>query len=146
LEDTIKLVAYFNGYINIDIKNVNVICKASKLIEKYDYNDRTYFTGIGMKNIKKVFSKLPRINAFANLEGDSSNFVCETLICSKLGSIGINVERKYVDKKLIDYVKNLDIFSSCWDVDKIEDMKKMIEYGVDLITTRRPDLLYNLIN
>lgn len=145
LEDAIRLVASYNGYLNVDVKNVNVICKVCKLLEKYDYNDRTYFTGIRMKHIEKVFAKLTKINIFTNLEGNKSDFICETLICSKLGAIGVNLQYQDVDDKIIDYVRNLDIFSSCWTVDDEEDMKKMIACGVDLITTNRPDLLSDLI-
>ncbi|MDF2612343.1 MAG: glycerophosphoryl diester phosphodiesterase [Clostridia bacterium] len=50
------------------------------------------------------------------------------------------------DKEAIDTIHSIGKKITVWTVDKIEDMKKMIELGVDAIITNYPDTLNDIIN
>ena len=51
----------------------------------------------------------------------------------------------YVDSRLVHDCHKNNIEVNSWTIDKIPDMKRMIELGADNLTSNRPDILISLM-
>ncbi|RLI03835.1 glycerophosphodiester phosphodiesterase [Candidatus Bathyarchaeota archaeon] len=76
---------------------------------------------------------------FFDVQGD----ICQRAI--NVHSEAIHVYYRNVNSELIENAHKRGLRVSVWSPDEIEDMREMINLGVDEICTNRPDILLNLL-
>ena len=76
---------------------------------------------------------------FFDVQGD----ICQRAI--DVHSEAIHVYYRNVNSELIENAHKRGLRVSVWSPDEIEDMREMINLGVDEICTNRPDILLNLL-
>lgn len=91
---------------------------------------------------------MPQIKAFwltgfKALEGDTlkhptANEIIETLKATGANGVGCQGDLAVIDAKFVRVIHDAGFEVHVWTVDQVEDAKKMIEMGVDSITTNRP--------
>lgn len=141
--------------LNIDIKDIKVLGKLNRIISDYGIKDRTFFTGVDFKAIIENQEILRETNYFINLDKPKLNitklnnkdYLMELFDELKLLNImGININYRFVTPEIISICKEKGMLSSVWTVDDVDEMKKIINLKVSSITTKRVDILRNLIN
>ncbi|WP_294377949.1 glycerophosphodiester phosphodiesterase [uncultured Clostridium sp.] len=150
---------YGNAELNIDVKDVSVLEALKDMILKYELMDRIFLTGLTYENISDNKEKLYGFRYLVNLDesdlkrifisGNSRNlddFGLKKISDSK--AIGVNLNYKLIssDIEIAEEFRKRDFQVHVWTVDKLEDMKKLLKYNINSITTNKVDLLKECIN
>ncbi len=115
--------------------------RALKIVEDNNFLDQVVFTSFKFDEIRKIhaLNKEARVGyIFKKLPDDVDVFSEDIDILSTNYLI---VDADFI-KKARDAGKEVAV----WTVNKPEDMKRMIELGVDAIITNYPDVLHNVLN
>lgn len=144
-EGFLKIKEYDDLKVNVDIKSVENIGAVKEIAEKTNVMDRIFFTGINDEFVSAVKEKCPDIEYYLNVSvlplrkqtDEYLNSLVEKVKNS--GAIGINFNKKSATKKLVDVFHNNGLLVSIWTVNGYFKIRKILSYGPDNITTRRPD-------
>lgn len=136
-EAAIRICQETDKLINCDLKE-DILMDVIDMARQIGIEDRLIFTGT--TNIKVC--DLPgyrqnRKQIFLNVEGND----CNLDVLEKTGARGINIEYNKVTKTLVNEVHKRDLELYVGTVDKEEQMEKMLDLGVDGITSNRIERL-----
>jgi len=92
-----------------------------------------------LRRVHDLNSALRTGAIFFDVQGD----ICQRAI--DVHSEAIHVYYRNVNSELIENAHKRRLRVSVWSPDEIEDMREMINLGVDEICTNRPDILLNLL-
>jgi glycerophosphoryl diester phosphodiesterase len=139
--------------LNLDIKDNNSLKQIELLAEYYGLVNRVFLTGIAENEAIHLCDTGFKIKYYLNNDlkpsiaklnyDDYLNKLIETI--KKLGCIGLNSHYGFCTERAVEKFHDNGLLVSVWTVDNSDDMKKLIEMGVDNITTRRPDLLLDIL-
>lgn len=153
-ETALELVKNEKILLNIDVKNLNTLEKANRIITNNNMRNKVFFTGITFENFIKASDKLWEKSCFINLEPPKldtlkihNEFYLNELMneIKNLKALGINIFYKFASSKLVEACKANKLLCSVWTVDQIDAMHNMIGLGVDSITTKKIDTLQDLL-
>jgi glycerophosphoryl diester phosphodiesterase len=126
----------------VEIKDANraIVKKTIEMIKKWDMQKRVIvsdFNFAQMAEARKTDTSLS-VQLFGGIkEADIDSIAA---INGKwVGSSGS------FNKNIIGYAHSKNISFNCWTINKAEDMKMLIDLGVDAITTNYPQLLKNVL-
>ncbi|MBE6802457.1 MAG: glycerophosphodiester phosphodiesterase [Ruminococcaceae bacterium] len=144
-EGFLKIKEYDDLKVNVDIKSVENIGAVKEIAEKTNVMDRIFFTGITDEFVSAVKEKCPDIEYYLNVSvlpprkqtDEYLNSLVEKVKNS--GAVGINFNKKSATKKLVKVFRNNGLLVSIWTVNGYFKIRKILSYGPDNITTRRPD-------
>jgi glycerophosphoryl diester phosphodiesterase len=97
------------------------------------------FSAKSLRKIKKLDASIPTVFLVAR---PNRNPVKATL---KIPANELGILHTQVTASLVEEAHGSGLLISVWTVDQPEDMKRMIELGVDRITTNYPDRLVQLL-
>lgn len=149
LSTAFELISGTKIKLNLDLKSVGGLKELLELSEEYAVKDNIFFTGVSYEWTKSVKNLgVPYyLNFFVDKENDIKDEAHKAAIqCKASGAIGANVDYNDVSREFCEILRDEGLLSSLWTVDKAEDMKKVLAFGADNITTNRPDLLKDFIN
>lgn len=141
--------------LNVDIKDTKVLAKLNNTILDFGLKDRVFSTGLDYQSLIDNMEILKGTNYFINLGIPKLNITKlsnkEYLVglleeLESLDILGININYRLVTPELINACKERKMMSSVWTVDDNENMKIMIALQVNSITTKRVDVLKDLIS
>lgn len=144
LDEAFALVSGYNGLkVNVDVKSAENLAAVIQCAEKHGIKDRIFFTGIEKEKVASVRRDAPGIIYFLNTSIDGSkrndvayvNGLIEEI--KSLGACGINMHHKNCSPVLVEEFHKNGLLVSVWTVNKKSDMKRMLNLGVDNITTRK---------
>jgi len=113
-----------------------------RLIERNDAEREVIITSFMHELLRRVHDLNPTLRTGA-LFFDAQGDICQRAL--DVHSEAIHVYYRNVDSKLIEDAHREGLKVAVWNPDELEDMKKMISLGVDVIGTNRPDILLNLL-
>lgn len=152
LEEAFKLLAtYKDTKANVDVKTVDALEKVYPSAVKYNVQDRIFYTGINDGFVEAVKEKSPEMKYYLNVNVDNKKNKDEEYLLSLVekvksaGAIGINFNYKSASKELVDIFHENGLLVSIWTVDNKYNMYKILSFGPDNITTKRPDKLAKII-
>ena len=125
-----------------------------KLIDEiiaHDMIDRAQISSFNMDVIKDVKALNPKIKTVALMSVDYFRAydvnTPKTIIdhVTSLGAEIIDVNKDYLNAKLVQEARARKIIVEVWTVDNESDMKKFIALGVDGIISNRPDKLKEVV-
>ncbi|MDE6471203.1 MAG: glycerophosphodiester phosphodiesterase [Eubacterium sp.] len=153
LEEAFKKVSeYDNLKVNVDLKSCAALEKIKAVAEEYDVLDRIFFTGVNDEFLESVKKANLGIPYYLNVNVDSKKKHNSEYIDSLVqkvkdsGAIGINFNKDNASAELVEAFHKNGLMVSIWTVDKEKDMKRILCYFPDNITTRNPKLLNELIS
>ena len=114
----------------IEIKNISNPIVFIDLIKKYGLEDKCIVISFNRKlleNIRNINTNI-NIQAIIDITIDNINY------CKK-NNFDIDTSYKVVTKELVSYAHSKDVKVNVWTIDDIEMRSKLIQYGVDFITT-----------
>ncbi|MCM8818322.1 MAG: glycerophosphodiester phosphodiesterase [Candidatus Omnitrophica bacterium] len=124
----------------IEIKGCD-INKLIKLIKKYKMEEKVIVGSFNFEYLKKIRKKIPEIPSAL-----ISGFVPYDYLkeCIKLGIRKLDIEFHHLDKEIVKNLISMGFLVNTWTPNSEEDLRKVISYGVQFITTDRPDLLIKI--
>ncbi len=146
LEEAFLKVKEYDGLkVNVDIKSVEHIHTVGEVAEKTDVKDRIFFTGINEDFVPAVKKDCSDIEYYLNVKvlppRKQTNEYLNSLVekVENCGAIGINFNKKSATKKLVEIFHKNGLLVSIWTVNGYFNIRRIMSYGPDNITTRRPD-------
>lgn len=135
---------------NIDIKDPDALNPAYPMIISRNLQNRVFFTGVKEEWVPAVRENCPGIEYYLNmtprLSTSEKYYKSVAQKIKDVGAIGINCNYNNVNKKLVDVLHDEGLLVSVWTTNEKFSMYKMLSYGPDNITTKKPTLLIQLIN
>ena len=146
-EAFLKVKEYDNLKVNVDIKSIEHLHTVGEVAEKTGVKDRIFFTGINEEFVDAVKSECPDIEYYLNVKVLSPNKHTDEYLNSLVekvkssGAVGINFNKDSASERLVEVFHENDLLVSIWTASDYKDIYKILSFGPDNITTRRPDRL-----
>lgn len=146
-EAFLKVKEYEKLKVNVDIKNVTFLHKVREVAEETDVTDRIFFTGIEENDVKVVIDSCPDVQYYLNVDVLSLKKQNKEYLLSLVekvkshGAVGINLNKDNATQELVEIFHENGLLVSIWTVNADTDIYRILSYGPDNITTRRPDKL-----
>ena len=140
---------YKNIQLNIDVKDVLALGTLKDMIMKYEFMNRIIITGLTYQDILDNKRYIEEFKYLVNLDYNDLKkiFKSEKDHASELKklydtrAIGVNLNYKDISSDIADEFRKRDFQVHVWTVDKAEDMKEILKYDINSITTNKIDLL-----
>lgn len=126
----------------IEVKGCDV-SKLIKLIKKYRMEEKVMVGSFNFGYLKKIREDLPEV-VIALISGPVPyDYLKE---CISHGIRGLDIEFHHLDTEIVKELVSMGFLVNTWTPNSEEDLRKVISYGVQFITTDRPDLLIKFKN
>ena len=136
LEAVFELMQHCKAGINLDMKEHSHVDRVVELVDRYGLHGRAFLTGLH----KEHCAALQHCGLPYYLNGT------DTAAAEQLGALGVNCHYSRCCKGLVRRAHTRGLLVSVWTVDRPRAMRNMLRRGVDNITTRRPDILMEIIS
>lgn len=103
-----------------------------EMFKKEDYLDHVIFISFQLINLVYLRRRYPEVNAQYLIENEWDDSIYEDL---KKNSLGLDIDYHLLTKEIVDGVHALGQEVNCWTVNDLEAGNKMVELGVDYITS-----------
>ncbi len=134
LENYLKIVKKYEKHAILELKSDfsdEEISKIVEIVKSYDYLENTTFISFIYDNLAKIKKLLPNQSAqylFWKVTDEEIN----RLVRDK---IDVDVWCRELTREQIEACHKAGLTVNCWTVDTIEEADKLIEWGIDYITT-----------
>ncbi|MEI6579082.1 MAG: glycerophosphodiester phosphodiesterase family protein [Eubacteriales bacterium] len=136
----------------LNLKQLTNISEIDRLAVERELTNRLIYTGINEDQVAYLQYGSPNIRFYIDAN-PKSNQMSDPVYCEGLaevalskGAFGINCSYKHVTKTFVEAVHKYRLMFSVYDVEKEVDMYRMLDFGVDNITTKSPDILLGIIS
>ncbi|MCL2494821.1 MAG: glycerophosphodiester phosphodiesterase [Oscillospiraceae bacterium] len=134
LEEAFALLGEGDMQINLDMKEKSGIPRMAELVIQYGLQGRAFMTGMHKKHcVAYRDCGIPSYINSAKIDD-----------ATEAGALGLNISYKKCTKRLVRKAHEAGLLVSVWTVNRPKDMRKMLRFGADNITTRRPGLLLEI--
>ena len=124
-------------------KEAKAVGLVLEMVEKFGLEDRMEYISFSLNACKEFIKQAPKGTPVFYLNGELSP---EEL--KDLGFAGLDYHINVLKKDHNDWTKRahkLGLKVNCWTINNAEDMKWLINHGVDFITTNEPELLQKVL-
>lgn len=135
----------------LNIKQVTNLPAIEKLVEQYAMRKRVFFTGANKNQVPFLQSKAPSVRICLEIKPQKDK-INDPLYCSELvetamnlGVFGVHCDGKLAGKTLVETVKMYGLTFSVYGIEKEVDFYRLLDIGVDNITTKDPKTLITVI-
>ena len=142
-----KISGIENIRVNVDVKTCLALQKVEALAKKHGVEDRIFFTGINERDVEAVKEQYPTVEYYLNMKVKNPRAHTEEYLQSlvdkvkECGAVGINFNYRKASRRLVKVFHENGLQVSIFTVDKLIEMYRIISYGPDNITTRKPDYI-----
>lgn len=135
LEEYIKICKKYNKICVLEVKNhfeEDDLYKMLDEIEGMDYIDSMIFISFDFENCVNIRKRLPKSKVQWLTDKDVNEEMVQMLLENKLD---LDIYFKKLDAENVKYLHSNGIEVNCWTCDEKEDAEKLVQFGVDYITT-----------
>ncbi|MDE6864598.1 MAG: hypothetical protein K2J41_09475 [Eubacterium sp.] len=135
----------------MDLKSCASLDKIKMTAQQYGILDRIFFTGVNdefLEYVQKADLGIPyylNVNVNSKKKNNSEYITSLVQKVKNSGAVGINLNKDNVSELLVETFHDNGLLVSVWTVDKKREMRKVVSYLPDNITTRNPKLLNEII-
>lgn len=146
-----RISRYPDITVNVDVKSTAALEKLLPTAQKHGLEKRIFFTGIHDGFVDAAAKNGGGVPYFLNVNVKPGYLQSKKYILSLVekvkssGATGINFNKKGASKKLVEIFHRNGLLVSVWTVDKKAKMRKILALAPDNITTRRPDIMQELL-
>ena len=134
LADYISICKRYDKIAVLELKNrmdTEAITQIVDIIKELDYLENVIFISFSWDNVADLRKMLPE-QKVQFLIGTYDDALIEKLISHR---IDLDIRSTSVTKELVDILHKNNLEINCWTVDKAEEARQLIEWGVDYITS-----------
>ena len=154
LDDAFTLLSkYPHIKANIDVKITTDLKQVEALAEKHGVLSQIFYTGIEEKDVAAAKKDSPKVSYFLNLKVDvapkkqTREYILSLVDkVKKNGAVGINMNHKNASELLVDIFRENGLLVSIWTIKTEKELLKALSLSPDNITTRKPELINQLLN
>lgn len=148
LEEAVRLVRDAEPVrLALDLKEWDRIGEVAALLEQYDMLGRSVYLGNFMEDMDVMMRWGKGVACFPNvypeqaagLDEDGRKSLAERV--KRLGARAVGMNYRAVTPELIQALHEQGIMLSAWTVELETDMRRLMAWGADFITSDRPDLV-----
>ena len=148
LEEAVRLVRDAEPVrLALDLKEWDRIGEVAALLEQYDMLGRSVYLGNFMEDMDAMMRWGKGVACFPNvypeqaagLDEDGRKSLAERV--KRLGDRAVGMNYRAVTTELIQALHEQGIMLSAWTVELETDMRRLMAWGADFITSDRPDLV-----
>ena len=148
LEEAVRLVRdAVPVRVALDLKEWDRIGEVAALLEQYDMLGRSIYLGNFMEDMDVMMRWGKGVACFPNvypeqaagLDEDGRKSLAERV--KRLGARAVGMNYRAVTPELIQALHEQGIMLSAWTVELETDMRRLMAWGADFITSDRPDLV-----
>ena len=134
LEEYISICRRYGKKAVLELKNKMESDKINNIMQtigKADYLDNTIIISFHLDNLKVIRKNYP------NQTAQYISYMCDDKVFKSLLALKLDLDIHFgaADKEIIDKCHKNGIKVNCWTVDNIGDAERLIDYGVDYIST-----------
>lgn len=137
---------------NVDVKITTNLKQVEVIAEKYGVLSQIFYTGVEEKFVPAAKKDSPKISYFLNVKVDvqpknqTKEYVL-TLVdkVKQNGAIGINFNHKNASELIVDTFREEGLLVSIWTIKTEKELYKALSLAPDNITTRKPELMNQLL-
>lgn len=125
----------------IEIKDASITASVVKIVQDMNMLEQVVIISFNTTAIQTVRSLEPRIST-GYIVGSNNKQIQPNQLCQQLGLLGsnlLNVDHKLITAEFAYEVRRHGVTLWCWTVDDIDRMCQMQEFGVQGITSNRPE-------
>lgn len=134
LEEYITICARYEKYAVLELKNefkASDIYRILGMIEKMGYLDHTIIISFCLKNLIRLRKRYPNVNAQFLLKDWDDKYLTSLVQYD----LGLDIKHTAITPELCQKIHDAGKEVNCWTVDTVEDGRRVIECGVDYITS-----------
>lgn len=134
LENYISICKRYDKHSVLELKSDfsdEEIAEIVNIIKGFDYLKNTTFISFSYSNLTKI----RKISPNQSVQYLFSEFSEEKLSKLLTDRIDVDVNHNALTKEMVDFLHGKGIKVNCWTVDDKEKAEKLVEWGVDFITT-----------
>ena len=134
LQDYISICRKYNKHAVLELKNEFTYEDVKEIVEiigSYEYLDDTTFISFDLNNLVSLRQIIPNQKA-QYLTSEFSDEILENL---KKYKLDLDIEYHSVNKDMMKILKENNIEVNCWTCNDAEEGEKLVECGVDYITS-----------
>lgn len=149
LADAFALTAqYEKTALNLDLKSTANVKAVDELAKKYGLEDRAFFTGVGedwVDAVKSVSTLPYYLNTAPSIPEMYDREKAAALVqkAIDLGCVGLNMHFSHATYVLLDTARKQNMLISLWTPSKTPEIKMVLGFAPDNLTTTRPDRVYS---
>ncbi len=130
-------------YLNMEIKageeiHVGLVDKLIELIDEYSATDMIVISSFHREYLREIKEKAPAIEVALLYSGDVPSVLDEAV---KEGWEGLHPHFPLIDEKLMEGARQRGLAVRAWTVNRPDDMRRLLDLGVDGICSDVPDML-----
>ena len=151
LEDVMK--TFPDVYFNLDLKQKGIEKTVAEFIDRHHYHDRVLIAGMSGKRTRKCHKRLKRPAATSAGFLEALFFWLfsrfKLVFPLKVDALQVPPEKgilTVVDKKFVDTAHKAGIQVHAWIINEPEEMRRLLDLGVDGIVTDRIDSLNRVLS
>ena len=129
-----------NAIALLEIKDVSITKSVVRIVQNMDMVEQSVIISFHSSAIQTVRSLEPRLPT-GYIIGSKEN-IEPIQLCQQLGLLGsslLNVDHRLVTEDFIYEIRRRGITLWCWTVDDIDRMRELQEFGIQGITSNRPE-------
>jgi len=127
--------------LQIELKGPATALPVVRAVEAADAVDQVILTSFKHRWLVEVRTQNPRLRTGALWGRLPVDVVQQT---QRLGLHALHIWHEFIDQQLVNDAHRHGLFVRAWNTDKEDDMRRLINLGVDAIGSDRPDLLLNV--
>lgn len=146
LEEVFQLIKRYNVLVNIEVKSGIALYegieeKLVEIIRGYDFVDRTVISSFNHYSLRDIKSMAPEMRIGLLYQ---CGLVRPWYIARRMKAYSLHPFYYNIIPEVVAGCKKHDIKLFPWTVDRVNDMKRMIKYGVDGVITNDPQTLIQI--
>ncbi len=142
LQEVIDLLKNENPLMTIEIKEPDTLQEVLSVIKRNNLENKVILVSFWHESMKRAKEIEPKIKTGAIIKARPIDTISLVRACN---ADILCMNYVYVDSRLVHDCHKNNIELNSWTIDKIPDMKRMIELGADNLTSNRPDILISLM-
>ncbi|NMB24167.1 MAG: glycerophosphodiester phosphodiesterase [Firmicutes bacterium] len=147
LREVMELIHKDNIFLNIEIKagekiHIGLVDKLLELVGEYDTADMIVISSFHREYLKEIKEKAPAIEVALLYAGDVPDALDEAV---GEGWEGLHPHFPLIDEKLIEGARQRGLAVRAWTVNRPDDMRRLMDFGVDGICSDVPDVLNKIV-
>ncbi len=150
-EAFLEVAKYDSLKVNVDVKNTANLASVQEAASEAGILDRIFFTGITENENDIVKMACPAVDYYLNVDVKKPSKHTDKYLKSLVekveesGAVGINLNKDSASKELVEIFHENGLLVSIYTVDDKVEMYKILSYGPDNITTKKPNVMAEIL-
>ena len=138
LQEVIKLVRDKDVFLQVELKELNMGKHVLDLIQKNNFEEKVMIISFLHKELRKIKELNSRIKTGILI---GRRFIDPLKRLREVKADAASMRHTLVSKRLVGKLHQNNVELTVWVVNELKDVRRMVDLGVDIIGTDKPDLV-----